>query len=153
MYERIIEIIIYLITEMKDNKNLSEIDISELNERGYSNIEVSTALSWLVDRLEFSEKFYINDETSKTSSFRILHEAEQDLFTTEAWGQLIQLKALGIITNEHIESLIGRSMMMGMKAVDTNQIKFFVANNVFNLSMNSFFGNTKFMLQGNESIN
>ena len=52
MYERIVEIITFVLSELKQNKKLSEIDLNVLQDRGYSSSEISTAFSWLVDKLE-----------------------------------------------------------------------------------------------------
>jgi uncharacterized protein Smg (DUF494 family) len=151
MYERIVEIITLVIAELQRNKTIAEISLDNLEKLGYSNSEISTALSWLIDRLEFSENSFIN-HIPNNSSFRILHEAEKDLFTQEAWGEVIQMQALGILTNEHIEILIERTAMLGFRQIDTQQLKLFVAYIVFNVLVNNQPTN-KLMLQGNETIN
>lgn len=151
MYERIIEIIVFVVSELRQNKNISDINISELYNLGYTNTEISTALSWLVDRLEFSEKFFNNVGTNE-GSFRILHDAEKEMFTKEAWGELVQLNALGILTNEHIESLIERAAMLGIRLIDSQQLNYFVANTIFNPFASNVPG-SRIMLMGNETIN
>jgi uncharacterized protein Smg (DUF494 family) len=151
MYERIVEIITLVIAELRTNKSIADVSITNLESLGYSNSEISTALSWLIDRLEFSDNSFVNHKPD-SSSFRILHEIEKDLFTSEAWGQVIQLHALGLLTNEHIEILIERTAMMGFRQVDIHQLRLFVAYAVFNISINNQPTN-KLMLQGNETIN
>jgi uncharacterized protein Smg (DUF494 family) len=152
MYERIIEIIVFVISELKQNKNISDIDINKLQALGYSSSEISTALSWLVDRVEITDKFFQDVEASDAGSFRVLHEAEKDLFTLGAWGEMIQLHNLGILTNENIENLIERAAMLGMHQIDTTQLKLYVANSIFNAQSSETHG-SRVILHGNDSIN
>ncbi len=150
MYERIVEIIVFVISELRQNKDLNDIDLSELERRGYTSAEISSAFSWLIDRVEFSDKFLF-DNTLSSKSFRVLHEAEKELFTPEAWGEIVQLAALGLISNDNIETLIDRAAMMGARQLDSFQLKTFVANNVFNAQMNTIPGN-RLMLHGSDTI-
>ncbi|MBM2817237.1 MAG: hypothetical protein HW421_3999 [Ignavibacteria bacterium] len=152
MYEKIIDIIVYVISELRQNKKISDINIDELLSRGYTNAEISTAFSWLVDRIEFSDTTFVVESFSNEESFRILHEAEKDLFTTEAWGDLVSLHSLRLLTNEHIESIIERAMMLGIRKIDSGNLKSFVAMLVFNAESNSN-QNSRFMLNGNDTIN
>lgn len=151
MFERIIEIIVYVISELRQNKHITEIDVSELNKLGYTNTEISTAFSWLVDRVEFSFQYFGNENYSNTS-FRILHEAEQELFTNQAWGELIELHSLGLISNEHIEMLIEKALMLGVQEINSSQLKTFVASLIFNGNSKNMPG-SRVMLNGYDTIN
>jgi uncharacterized protein Smg (DUF494 family) len=151
MYEKIIEIIVYVIAELRQNKKINEIDIEKLKKRGYTKSEISTAFSWLVDRVDMPEKMLFTGNQENCCSFRLLHEVERELFTDEAWGELIQLQSLGIIKNEHIEMLIERAIMMGVGEIESQHIKNFVAQVVFNAHMNEY-PNSRFMLAGNDTI-
>lgn len=152
MYERIIEIIVYVLGELKNKKKLSEIDTKELEKLGYTNAEISTAFSWLVDRFEFGNQFFNKDFPSTEDSFRILHQAEQELFTDEAFGELIQYHSLGIINSRHIEAIIERALMLGLYQIDSTQIKSFIAYAIFNAASDLNTPN-RYMLSGNDSIN
>ncbi|MGA2297506.1 MAG: DUF494 family protein [FCB group bacterium] len=152
MYEKIIEIIVFVIAELKQNKHFDEIDIDELQRLGYTKEEISTAFSWLVDRIEFSDKFPTTAVFTNVKSFRVLHDVEKQLFTPEAWGDLIQLHSLGIITNEMIEVLIERAIMMGMQEIDCENLKSFVASFIFNAHSNNSMSQ-RYMLKGNETVN
>lgn len=152
MYERIVEIIVYVISELKHNRQISDIDINELQKMGYSKTEISTAFSWIVDRFELADKFYVNEEFVNQNSFRILHEAERDLFTKEAWGELLQMLSLGLLTNEHIEMIIERTVMTGMSQITSEHLKLYVANIIFNAQINNFPG-SRLMLTGEDLIN
>ncbi len=151
MFERIIEIIVFVISELKQNKHISDIDVDELQKLGYTNSEISTAFSWLADRIEFSEQVVAESSIRSTDSFRIFHDAEKELFTRDALGELIQFQSLGLLNNDHIESLIERALMSGLMEVDTQTLKTFVAGILFSASANA--DSNRVMLRGNDTIN
>ncbi|MCX6152693.1 MAG: DUF494 family protein [Candidatus Kapabacteria bacterium] len=153
MFERIIEILAYVISELRHNKNLNEIDVIELQDRGYTKSEISTAFSWLVDRIEFAEQLFLSLSTAENHSFRVFHPFEQDLFSKDAWGALIQYHSLGIITNEHIESIIDRGMMMGLRRIETSQLKALIGLLIFNNDSVGLRLGNKHLLDGNDTIN
>ena len=152
MYERIVEIIVYVISELKHNKQISEIDIQELQSRGYSNTEISTAFSWIVDKFELSERLNIQEEYVNEDSFRVFHEAERDLFTKEAMGELLQMHSLGLLNNESIEQIIENTVVSGYQQVSSEHLKLYVANIIFNAQMTNFPG-SRLMLTGDDVIN
>ncbi len=152
MYERIVEIIVYVVSELRINNDINKLNLNKLVSQGYTDSEISTALSWIVDRMEITDKFIPFDQQNPTTSFRVLHESEVDLFSTEAWGELVTLNALGLVNNEHIEALIDRAIMLGLKKMDVHHLKIFVANVVFNAQFNNL-GGSRFMLEGHDTIN
>ncbi len=153
MFERIIEIIVYLLSELREKNDMSEIDLTKLKQLGYSNSEISAAFSWIVDRVEFSDELFKGEELfPSTVSFRVIQESEQDLFTTEAWGEMIQFQMLGLIDNDQIETMIEKAMVSGGQDIDKGAIRQFVANHLRNPDEQSRFG-SRFMLDGSETIN
>jgi uncharacterized protein Smg (DUF494 family) len=152
MFERIIEIIVFVIGELNRNKDISDIDVKKLKDLGYTTSEISTAFSWLVDRVEFSEELFREEAETGPKSFRVLHEAEEELFSKDAWGELIQLQRLGVIDNQTIEIIIERAMMSGNKVVSSKLLNNILANVLFSPIENSTRGN-RIMLKGNDTIN
>ncbi|MCX6145919.1 MAG: DUF494 family protein [Candidatus Kapabacteria bacterium] len=152
MFERIIEIIAFVIMELRQNKNIAEIDLDKLSTLGYSKSEISTAFSWIVDRMEFSDDIVSpSDNVTSPESFRVLHEAEKHIFTPEAWGVMVEFHSLGLLKNNQIENIIERGMLSGIKSVGASQLKSFIATMLFNLSTNNIPG-SRVMLKGNETI-
>jgi uncharacterized protein Smg (DUF494 family) len=152
MFERIIEIIVYLLSELREKNDMSEIDLSKLKQLGYSNSEISAAFSWIVDRVEFSDELFKGDLFPSNVSFRVIQGAEEDLFTRDAWGEMIQYQMLGLIDNEQIETMIEKAMVSGTNGIDKGAIRQYVANYLRNPDARSKFG-SRFMLDGNETIN
>jgi len=151
MYERIVDIITYVLSELKQNKKLADIDLNILRDKGYSSSEISTAFSWLVDRIEFnnpSQPLNISD----VNSFRILHDAEKELFTEFAWGELVQMQSLGIINTDQIEQIIERALLSGVFKIYSFFLKNMIASFIFNAT-NSTTPGSRILLSGNDSIN
>lgn len=151
MFERIIEIIVFVISELRQNKSLKEIDFTKLQELGYTTTEISTAFSWLADKAEITADEVINQAPSNYS-FRILHDAEKDLFSSEAWGELINMQRLNIITNEQLEFIIEKAVMAGANGISGADVKTFVANMLFTAPPVNYYG-SRVMLNMSDSIN
>jgi uncharacterized protein Smg (DUF494 family) len=151
MYERIIEIIVLVLAKLTQNTELDEISIDELTSRGYTQEEITTAFSWLLEQLENSKDFINDFKPNKDKAYRILSENEEDLFTKEAWGEVVNLRNLGLLSNQNIESLIDWASVMGIDRMTTEQLKDYLAFNVFKLQTDKK-GNT-FIFLGNQSVN
>lgn len=152
MFERVIEIIVYLISELRNNRNFADINVQHLKDLGYTTSEISTAFSWIADKFDFDEFNSRNTPFTSPHSFRILHPAEMDMFTKEAYGQMIHLHSLGIIENEHIEHIIDRAIVTG-NVLDIRTLKYFVASAIFDIDGSNAANTARIILTGNESIN
>ena len=150
MYEKIIEIISLVVSELKYKKHINDIDMKELFDLGYTQEEISTAFSWLVDRLDFSEKFFAGSSVPSPESFRIMLDSEKELFTNEALTEIVHLQILGILSNEILEAFIDRAIYMGISNIDVSQVRNFIAYYVFQAAPNDY--SNRIMLQGNDTI-
>ncbi|MFQ5865618.1 MAG: DUF494 family protein [bacterium] len=135
MNERVVEILILIMSEIKRNrdraKNL-ELLSKDLMQRGYTENEISSAFSWLLNRLDGeSEELIQNQGPTSDQSFRLLHEIERSIISTEAYGYVIQLKELGIIDEMDVEQVLEKAMMMGTSQVSVADIKSIVASILF----------------------
>jgi uncharacterized protein Smg (DUF494 family) len=121
MKEKVVEILVYLMNEIRDDRALGEIDLSELRERGYTQSEISTAFSWLHDHF---------GETARADagSRRMLHEAEKMMLSVEAQGLLIHLRELGLLQDRELEIVIERAMMSGYERLTMVDVQGLVAS-------------------------
>ena len=128
MREKIVEIIVYLMSELRNNIPLGEIDLSVLANSGYTPTEISTAFGWLYEKIKLGE--HATTETAKSSphSHRVLHEAERSVFSPDAHGYLIQLRELGLITEGDIETVIDRVMLADYAVAGVQDTKSIVAS-------------------------
>ncbi|MES2764649.1 MAG: DUF494 family protein [Bacteroidota bacterium] len=156
MFERIIEIIIYVISELRQETKIQDINLLKLEELGYSQSEISAAFSWLADRVEMNAQLpaiaKLPVDTPQKNSFRILHGAEQELFSQEAWGELLQMEQLGLLKVEHIEQIIERVSLLGYRIEEVSEIRNMAASLIFHSQMIKPAG-SRFMLSGKDTIN
>ncbi len=152
MFERVIEIIVFLISELRTNKSFANINVQQLKDLGYTTSEISTAFSWIADKFNFQEFNENSPVFVSNESFRVLHSSERDLFTDDAYGKLIQLHSLGIVDNEHIEHIIERAIISG-SMLDSRVLKYFVASAIFEIDGMNAGHTARIILTGNDSIN
>jgi uncharacterized protein Smg (DUF494 family) len=136
MQERVVEIILFLVNELRSNKRLNDVDVSSLTRDGYTQSEISSAFSWLFERLSLGKS--ITDGTSgASSSHRMLNDAEKMVVGSQAYGYLIQCQQLGLLNNGDVETIIERIMMAGFAAVGLPEMKSFVAGYLFEMDGSS----------------
>lgn len=125
MNERIIEIILYLITRLQKNSEIRQTDFARLTDDGYSEAEIGAAFSWIAGR-EVIGVSPTQIETGK--SFRVLHEMERRLFRPEAWGYVLQLVGIGLITSAQVEAVIEHARMIAFEPLMVKEVKQIAAN-------------------------
>jgi uncharacterized protein Smg (DUF494 family) len=130
MHERIVEILLFLVSELKSNKQLNDIDVSFLTKSGYTQSEISTAFSWLFERMSVGQPIATSGAATETS-FRFLNEAEKMVISPEGYGYLLQCLQLGLLRNSDIETIIDRIMAAGFSNVGVAEMKSFVAGMLF----------------------
>ncbi|HTR80892.1 MAG TPA: DUF494 family protein [Bacteroidota bacterium] len=128
MREKIVEIIVYLMGALRNNTPLGEIDLSVLTNNGYTPTEISTAFSWVYEKISTGENLAKDVSKSSPHSHRVLHEAERMVFTPDAQGYLIQLRELGLISDEEIESVIDRVMLADYVTAGIPETKSIIAS-------------------------
>jgi len=132
LYEKIIEIIVYLLSELKNNKQLAEVDMDNLANLGYTQNEINTAFSWVYSKIYAGEKIFL-DLKADTRSQRFLHDAEQNIVSAEAFGYLIQLKELALINNMDIDLILDKIMVSSYNNVSKEDMKSIIASYLLDL--------------------
>ena len=95
MQEKVIEIIVYILNEMRNSKHINEIDIKRLNSDGYTDAEINTA--FVMDILKDGSRWkkYLRDTVKKQNhtDFSIIrteyfkHETKQVIWYR--WRSLV----------------------------------------------------------------
>ena len=151
LYEKVLEIIVFLLAELKMNKQLSDVDLNQLEKLGYTQNEINTAFSWIYSKIYTGDKIFA-DEDKIANSSRFLHEVEQNVITPEAYGYLIQLKELGLLNNLDIDLIIDKLMVTSYNKVEINEMKFMIASYLLDIDdMNNT--NSRMMINTNDTIN
>lgn len=151
MQEKVIEIIVYLVTEMRMRKELGEIDISTLSERGYTQTEISTAFSWLVDKMQLGDALITQAEPTSPHSRRFFHHAERSAISLEGQGYLLQLRELGLVNDMDFEQVMDRIMLAGFGEVSIDHVKMLIASVMFSYEDRES-GGMRMMLTASDTI-
>ena len=150
MHERIVEILMFLVSELKTNKQLNDIDVSFLTKSGYTQSEISTAFSWLFDRMSVGQHL-VPSSSQSAQSFRFLNETEKMVINADAFGYLIQSCQLGLLRNSDLETIIDRIMAAGFSNIGVPEIKSFVAGILFDPRSHGSVG-SQISLQSDDTI-
>jgi len=151
MQEKIVELIVFLMREIRQTHDLSKVDVSRLKDNGYSQSEISTALSWIYDKMNMREPLK-NVKGKRPRSYRIFHEAERQILTKEARGFLVEMYELGLIDHNDMEIIIERSLMSGSNVIDRDEIKSVAAGVLFEYNSPGKPG-SRIMLNSSDTIN
>ena len=115
--QRVVGLAMYLLREIREH-HIALDDIEEMSDelkgQGYTESEINAAFDWVYDRVDGvdpSEVVYRSGFTSQ--AFRVLHPAERAVLSPEAYGQLIEMRSLGMIDLEDFERLIDRALAIG----------------------------------------
>lgn len=134
MGDRVLEIVMHLMDHLRDNHGqLSDMDgvFSDLKGLGYTDNEISSAYSWVMDRFDSSDTSFFSQFPEKHYSSRILTNYERHLLTPEAHGFLINLLHHNLIDDEQFESILERSTMFSPKPVTLDQMRLVASAVVF----------------------
>ncbi len=127
MHERIIDLIIYFVSELRAEKKLKDIDTVTLSQRGYSPAEIGTAFSWVHERLAGGQTSQLTTAIGP-QSIRVLNEAERMVIDQEAFGYLLQCRQLGLLSSEEAEGLIERCMSSNYETIALSEMKYFIGS-------------------------
>jgi len=151
LYEKVLEIIVFLLAELKRNKQLSDVDLNQLETLGYTPNEINTAFSWIYSKIFTGDKIFAEADKISLSN-RFLHEVEQNVITPQAYGYLVQLKELGLLNNMDIDLIIDKLMVTSYNKVDVDEMKYMIASYLLDLEdMNNT--NSRMMININDTIN
>ena len=151
MQERIVEIIVFLIHEMRGEKRLGEIDLRALSDKGYTQNEISTAFSWLFDKINLGDNILPERARNLPHSHRVLHDTERGVIPAESFGYLIELRELGLLDDMDIEVVIDRIMMAGYGSVGIVEMKSVIASILFDYDDSNRIG-SRLMLNSKDTI-
>ena len=148
MNERIIDIILYLVTQIRQETPIELIDVNRLAADGYTEAEIGAACSWLVDRATFGS---VDSPGTIRRMFRVLHDSERALFRPDAYGYLLQLFEIGLIDNTELETVINRAHVAGLYALTIAEVKALIGL-LLAESGDMSFGGSRLMLNSHDMI-
>lgn len=150
MQEKIIEIIVYILGEIKNRKQISDIDFKRLAKIGYTESEINTAFAWIYSKIDQGENIFQEKKRSAKSK-RFFHEFEKDILTIEARGYLISLMELGLLSDTDEEIILDRIFYSGFENIGKAELKALVASLILDLE-NKSDKLERLVLQNNDTI-
>jgi uncharacterized protein Smg (DUF494 family) len=128
MNERLVELIIAIIDRLIDRKvDMGGVEVltNTLVADGYTVGEINNAFMWLYQAVDesFFEEGGILPRCAPKDTLRMLNEFERTLFTTQAYGYILQLSQLGLLDDLQIEELIERAMYTCADMIEIADIK------------------------------
>lgn len=125
-YNKILEIIVIILGELKNSKNVKDIDYNALTEIGYTANEINSALAWIYSKIT-SDKNFFKEKFENITSDRIYNEDERKIFTPDALGYMIWLNETGILKHIDREEIIDRIFLAGYSKIDLTDLKSLIA--------------------------
>lgn len=141
MQERIIEIIVYLLTEIQQDWNQkARVDLtSALQLKGYTDIEINLAFSWIFKHLQQPVGHRFPRKSELDSDLEEYPDIEQLILSPDAYGYLLQMIQLGIIKDEEMDQFVERALAFGKDDISVEDLKSIVASILFNIDNHTTF--------------
>lgn len=143
MQENVVDIIISISKRLISGETLQQIKAEDFSQ--FQKSEFIAAYSFVI------EKKIAAGAKPNPIMPRILHFAERMMIEPKAYGYLIELNKLGVLSASDVEFLIEKTMINSMARISYDMMKTLVAKYLFQLKSDHA-GFTAF-LKGNEKIN
>jgi uncharacterized protein Smg (DUF494 family) len=135
--------------EVHNGTPLKKVTISDDLSKKYNDSEVSAAYSYLYEH--FAEKQKNKGQGYSHGTIRVLHFAERMIITKEAYGYLLDLNNLGLLSIGDMEQVIESIMLHASSRIGLTEIKQRVSDYMMK-SDHDFLGWAS-KLNGDETIN
>ena len=141
MQERIIEIIVYLLSHLnQERKGRDKFDLTnELLVKGYTDVEINLAFSWLFNHLKRPVTDRLDETRQYAEDLEDYPEFEELVISPDAYGYFLQLVQLGVIKEDDIEMFIERAVAFGKDDISVDDLKSIVASILFGFDNRSSF--------------
>ena len=123
MNDKTIEVIIMLLGHLREN----DLDVESLRDfsetlvvHGYNEHDVAEALGWLFDKINFMTVSSTEIAEQKAESVRILHDYERMKIPPEAYGYLLRLRNLSVISGSQMEKIIDYCVLAGENVTESD---------------------------------
>lgn len=157
MQERINEIIEFLMREIAQLREPLGHSIEKLSKKllkkGYTEGEIHKAVEWVILNLDKPQKPAASRKFPHPGmSLRVLIPEEMQFFSPPAYGYLIQLQTLGIISPLQVDLIIERCFLMGLSQAGVDEVKTVVSQLLLGKELGTFDTDSVYH-PGNDTIN
>jgi len=131
MNRRLLEIIAYAMKEIRDN-SFENIDLQfimdVLLERGFSEEEITNAMSWLVNHGETIDRLIQNPKSDVPRPvWRQLIEYERMAISPQAYSYLFHLREMELLSDDDMETIIERAVNMKLPSMEVEDMQDLIA--------------------------
>ena len=133
----IVNIIAQYVFEKRDLLSDANI-IQELLDTGFDLEEINAAFHWIENLSVDNVKH--NDEESETreGSTRVFTPEEKRTLSVEAQGLLMKMRAMGMLSCDEMEEIIGQVMSVEEDSISFQELKAVVALTLFSRSLEQY---------------
>lgn len=131
MRNRILEIVVFLMDFLQQGakENFHPDELSDtLEQMGYSDSEISSAYKWMLERLHGNPEKFFDKYPEKPKSLRLLSSVERQQISPAAFGYVLKLKNLNLITDLNMESILEKASQIGTYPMSESQMKLLVSS-------------------------
>jgi len=115
--QRVVGLVMQLLKELREQRlELDDVELlsADLQSQGYTTSEINAAFNWVFARLDGQEPAdTLYSASAATDSFRVLHPAERAVVRPDAFGLLLEMQTLSMLSMEDMERMIERAMAFG----------------------------------------
>ena len=148
MNKRILEILTFMMREIREN-SFEDLDLhlilDILSEQGFSEEEISTAMSWFMHHGEIIDRLmqrYPSDVPRPV--WRQLNETEQDAISPKAFSYLFHLRELELLSDNNMERIIERAVNLRTLHLSVDDMQDLIAAVVLDFEKNASDGYFQF---------
>lgn len=136
MNKRFLDVLTFVINEIREQTE-GDIDLQAvidiLEDEGFSEDEISSAMSWLMHHGENLDRI----TTTHISAFprplwRSLNDVERDAISPKAFSYLFHLRDLNVLTDDNMEKIIDRAVGLRLFQMNVDEMKDLIAAIVLN---------------------
>ncbi|MCE5304161.1 MAG: DUF494 family protein [Chloroherpetonaceae bacterium] len=120
--DKAVEIILEIAPELLRTNNLKKIDISKLESAGYTKIEVSYAITLLLNKNPKLSK-QSRKKITKPQYIRVLNPYERKMFSNEAYRDFMTMRALGVWDEEGLDEIFDQIIIFHGGGVNRDEFR------------------------------
>jgi uncharacterized protein Smg (DUF494 family) len=118
--------------------NIDEMS-ADLRSMGFTDNEISSAYNWLLKHFEdYPDSFSFTERSISNGSVRVLSDSERGIISAEAYGYLLQLRHLNLLTVEQMEMILDRCALFVNDPIDINEMKILASVAMFDTGSSDF---------------
>jgi uncharacterized protein Smg (DUF494 family) len=125
-----LDVVVMLATEMLNCKTVKEIEVSKIAQHGYTQGEISSGISWLLDKISLNTGTPV-PPVPAPRSIRVLDHVERELLSRDAQGYLIQLHQLSVLSQTEFEEILDRVLLCELPSAGVAEVKMIAASVLF----------------------